>query len=190
MHTSSAPSAVSSSSLVVSRPAAITWDAPNLLATWIAIRPAFPVAPRIATCGRPPKSIRCRSATHEDMAGFIAAATTTGSMVSGSTTLRSSSITVRSAMVPARRVVQDRVAERAGRVAYHGVDTRDERQLTGARVVEPACLRAHPRVQPGRNNLDGDLVASRCDGIGEVPVARGLREIVDDCGFHGVLFIQ
>ena len=44
--------------------------------------------------------MRRRSATHEDIAGFIAAATRTGSIPLGSTTLRSSSITVRSAIVP------------------------------------------------------------------------------------------
>ena len=93
---------------MLSRPAAITWEAPKRLATWIAIRPALPVAPRIATRWPGLKSIRRRNATHEDMAGFIPAATTTGSIESGRTTLRSRSITVRSAIVP--RVVSSRMA--------------------------------------------------------------------------------
>jgi hypothetical protein len=44
--------------------------------------------------------MRRRSATHDDIAGFIAAAIWMGSMPSGSTTLRSRSMTVRSAIVP------------------------------------------------------------------------------------------
>ena len=54
------------------------------------------------------KSILLRNATHEDMTGFIAAATTTGSLPSGRTTLRSSCITVRSVIVPS--LVSSRIA--------------------------------------------------------------------------------
>ena len=54
------------------------------------------------------KSILLRNATHEDITGFIAAATATGSMLSGRTTLHASSITVRSAIVPS--VVSSRIA--------------------------------------------------------------------------------
>jgi len=46
------------------------------------------------------KSIRRRSATHDDIAGFIAAATTTGSRSSGIVTLRCRSMRTRSAIEP------------------------------------------------------------------------------------------
>jgi hypothetical protein len=66
----------------VSRPAAITRSAPRRRATWIAIRPALPVGPSTRTSCPARKSIRRRSATHDDMAGFMAAATATGSLSS------------------------------------------------------------------------------------------------------------
>ncbi|HEV7706685.1 MAG TPA: hypothetical protein VGP16_00675 [Asanoa sp.] len=82
--------------------------APNRLAIWIAIRPALPVAPRTSTLCRRGKSTRRRNATHDDIAGFIAAAIRTGSMPLGRTTLRRRSMTVRSAIVAS--VVSSRMA--------------------------------------------------------------------------------
>ena len=86
------------------------------------------------------KSILLRNATHEDITGFIAAATATGSMLSGRTTLRVEFDHSALGHRPERRVVEDRVTDRPLRVADHGVDTRGQRQLTGARVVDPARL--------------------------------------------------
>ena len=62
---------------------------------------------------------------------------------------------------PEGRVVEDRVADVPFRVTDHGIDPRDERQLIGARVVEAAGLGAHPRMQPGGQDLDDDLALSR-----------------------------
>ena len=78
----------------------MTWLAPRYLATWTASRPALPVAPSTRTLWPGSKLIRRRSATHDDMAGFMAAAIATGSAPSGSTTLRRRSMTVRSAIAP------------------------------------------------------------------------------------------
>jgi hypothetical protein len=167
---------------------AITWLAPNLLATWIAIRPAFPVAPRIATRWPRLKSIRRRNATQEDMAGFIAAATAMGSISSGSTTLRSSSITVRSAIVPEGRVVENRVADLPLRVTHNCIDTGYQWQLTRARVVESTRLGAHARVKSRGQDLHDDLSLTLGNGIRELLVAGRLREIGDDCSFHGFPF--
>ena len=56
------------------RPAPTTRPAPSRLAICTAIAPALPVAPRTRTpCPR--IGTRHRSATHDDIAGFIAAAT-------------------------------------------------------------------------------------------------------------------
>ncbi len=76
------------------------WPAPNSFAIWTASWPAFPVAPRTSTSWPAWKGTRWRSATQDDIAGFIAAATATGSVVSGSTTLRRVSMTVCSAIAP------------------------------------------------------------------------------------------
>ena len=78
----------------------MTWPAPSCLATWTAIRPAWPVAPRTRTFCPGWNWIRWRSATQEDMAGFMAAATAMGSLPSGKTMLRRVSMTVCSAIAP------------------------------------------------------------------------------------------
>jgi hypothetical protein len=80
------------------------------LATWTAIRPALPVAASTSTLWPGAKSIRRRRATHEAMAGFIAAAMGTGSVSAGRTMLRRRSTTVRSAMAP--RLVSGRTKYR------------------------------------------------------------------------------
>jgi hypothetical protein len=54
------------------------------LAIWIAICPALPVAPKISTRFPASKLTRLLSASHEDIAGIIAAAIVTGSTMSGS----------------------------------------------------------------------------------------------------------
>ena len=59
-----------------------------------------PVAPRISTLDPAAKLVRRRRASHDDMAGFIAAATATGSVPSGRTMLRRASMTVCSAIDP------------------------------------------------------------------------------------------
>jgi hypothetical protein len=83
------------------------WPAPRRFATWTAIWPALPVAPRTSTSWPGWKDTRWRSATQDDMAGFIAAASATGSAPSGSTMLRRGSMTVCSAIAP--RVVSGRM---------------------------------------------------------------------------------
>ena len=95
-----APRAVSADSLPASRPAAMTCPAPKNFATCTASCPALPVAPRMRTSWAGSKATRWRRPTQEDMAGFIAAATATGSLSSGSTTLRRVSMTVCSAIAP------------------------------------------------------------------------------------------
>ena len=70
------------------------------MATWTASRPALPVAPRTRTLWPGSKLIRRRSATHDDMAGFMAAAMATGSAPAGRTTLRRRSTTVCWAIAP------------------------------------------------------------------------------------------
>ena len=82
------------------RPAAMIWPAPNSFAIWTAIWPALPVAPRTSTFCPAWNCTRWRSATQEDMAGFMAAATAIGSLPSGSTMLRRVSMTVCSAIAP------------------------------------------------------------------------------------------
>ncbi|MFJ1896202.1 hypothetical protein [Streptomyces sp. NPDC088115] len=82
------------------RPAPITRPAPRCRAIWTASRPALPVAPRTRTELPGRSETRERSATHEDMPGFIAAATSAGSVPDGSTTARRRSATAFSAMVP------------------------------------------------------------------------------------------
>ena len=74
--------------------------APRRFATWTAICPALPVAPRTSTSWPAWKDTRWRSATQDDMAGFIAAATVTGSVPSARTMLRRVSMTVCSAIAP------------------------------------------------------------------------------------------
>jgi len=72
------------------------WRAPNSFAIWTASWPAFPVAPRTSTSWPAWKDTGWRSATQDDIPGFIAA----GSVLSGSTTLRWVSMTVCSAIAP------------------------------------------------------------------------------------------
>ena len=98
--TSSAPSAVSAPSRPGSRPAPTTRPAPSSRAIWTAIRPAFPVAPSTRTLWPGSIGTRRRSATHDDMAGFIAAATLATSVPSGSSTARRTSTMAWSAIVP------------------------------------------------------------------------------------------
>ena len=74
--------------------------APRCLAISTAIRPALPVAPRTSTRCPGWSAIRVRSAIHEDIAGFIAAAIVAASLPAGSGTLRRRSTTVRSAIDP------------------------------------------------------------------------------------------
>ena len=81
---SSAPSAVSARSRSWSRPAPTTRPAPSRLATCTAIAPALPVAPRTRTLCPGSIGTRRRSATHDDIAGFIAAASFATSASSGS----------------------------------------------------------------------------------------------------------
>ena len=70
-------------------------------ATRTAVRPALPVAPRTSTrCPGPNRALR-RSASQEDMTAFTAGVTTTGSILSGSSTLRRGSTAASSAMDPA-----------------------------------------------------------------------------------------
>jgi hypothetical protein len=97
---SSAPRSGSSASRPGSRPAATTFRAPNIRDTCTASSPELPVAPRISTSCPARNSARYRSASHDDMAGFMAAATATGSVPGGSTTLRRTSIRVCSAIEP------------------------------------------------------------------------------------------
>jgi hypothetical protein len=70
------------------------------LATWTAICPALPVAPRISTDCPTSIGTRRRSATQDDMAGFIPAAIFTTSASSGSGMLCRLSMTVRVAIGP------------------------------------------------------------------------------------------
>jgi hypothetical protein len=99
--------------LVASRAAATTRAAPSRRATGTAVRPALPLPPRTSTLCPAAKPTRRRSATHDDIAGFIAAATATGSAASSSTTLRRGSISVRSAIEPS--VVSSRTKQRSPR---------------------------------------------------------------------------
>jgi hypothetical protein len=64
------------------------------------MRPELPVAPRIRTVCPGSKLMRRRSAIHDDIAGFIDAATRIGSAESGSAMLRRGSMTVYSAIAP------------------------------------------------------------------------------------------
>ena len=96
----SAPSAASAVSRSSSRPAPTTRPAPSRLATWTAIVPALPVAPNTSTLWPASIGTRRRSATHEDIAGFIAAATFATSTSSGSSIERGTSTSARSAIVP------------------------------------------------------------------------------------------
>jgi hypothetical protein len=64
------------------------------------MRPALPVAPSTSTLCPGASSMRRRSATQEDIAGFIAAASATGSVPAGSSIERRASITARSAIAP------------------------------------------------------------------------------------------
>ena len=95
-----APRAGSSARRAALRPAPMTVFAPSSFAIWTAIRPALPVAARTRTFWPAWNVTRWRSATHEDMAGFIAAATATGSLDPGRTTLRRGSMMVCSAIAP------------------------------------------------------------------------------------------
>ena len=104
--------------------------------------------------------IRRRSATHDDIAGFMAAATSTGSLPPGSTKLRRRSMTVCSAIAPMRGVTQDEVAQRAVGRAAHPVDAGDQRQVAGAGVVRAVGLRPHPAMQARSDDVDEDLVSS------------------------------
>ena len=80
----------------------MTWFAPRRFAICTAIWPAFPVAPRTSTFCPAWNGTRWRSATQEDMAGFMAAATAIGSASPGRTMLRRVSMTVCSAIAPTR----------------------------------------------------------------------------------------
>ena len=65
-----------------------------------AMVPALPVAPRTSTLWPAVIGTRRRNATQDDMAGFIAAATSTNGTSAGSSTHRRGSTRARSAMVP------------------------------------------------------------------------------------------
>ena len=97
---SSAPTAVSAWSRPRSRPAPTTRPAPSSLATWTAIAPALPVAPRMSTLFPGSSGTRRRRATHDDIAGFIAAATFATSALPGSAIERRGSASALSAIVP------------------------------------------------------------------------------------------
>ena len=71
--------------------------------------PALPVAPSTSTLWPGWKATRRRSATQEDIAGFIAAAIVTGSASGGQLDARRRSTTACSAIVPSVRVGEDEV---------------------------------------------------------------------------------
>ena len=66
----------------------------------MAIEPAFPAAPRTSTLCPGRIGTRRRSATQDDMAGFIAAAIRAGSASPGSSIVRRGSTATCSAIVP------------------------------------------------------------------------------------------
>ena len=158
------------------RPAAITSPAPRCLAICTAIRPALPVAPSTSTDSPGASSARRRSPTQDDIPGFIAAAIATASTPSGSAPARRRSISARSAIVPARPSRGDEVDEPAVGRPPHRVDAGDQRQLALARVVGAARAGADPRVEPGGEHLDDDLVlAARRPGRGSLRSGAGDR---------------
>jgi len=83
-----------------------------------------------------------------------------------------------------RRVRQDEVTQPAVRPAPDAINSRHERQLVGARVVRPICLRPDAWVQPGGEDVDEHLVATGRDGGRELLVARSRAERRDNSSMH------
>src|SRR6266702_1042905 len=97
----SAPRSASDASTRGLRPAATIRPAPKCLASWTAIWPATPVAPRISTRS-PGRSLARHSNTfHADTPGFWIAAASASSTPSGMSEHHSRIVTARSAMAPA-----------------------------------------------------------------------------------------
>jgi len=57
------------------------------------------------------------------------------------------------------------------------IDSRDERELVGGRVVRAGGLGAHARVEPGGDDIDDRLVFTRWSRIGDVAVPGGLAKV-------------
>ncbi len=101
----------------------------------------------------------------------MAAATATGSIVSGK---HHAAIKFDNRMLghrPEGRVVENRVADLPAGVTHDSVDSRHERQLTAARVVGPVGLGAHPLMESGSKDLHDDLAVALRDGVSEVLIA-------------------
>jgi hypothetical protein len=116
--------------------------------------------------------MRRRSATHDDIAGFIAAAIWTGVDPVGKD---DAAIEVDHGALghgAEDRVVQDGVPDTPLRVAHDTVDAGDERELVGAGVVRAVRLRTDARMQAGREDLHDDLVVAMSDGLRILRVPR------------------
>jgi hypothetical protein len=130
------------------------------------------------------KPTRRRSATQDDIAGFIAAAIAATSTPAGSCTERLGSTSARSAIVP----VTSSAATKYTSAPSDAVHAGHHRQGATARVVAAARARAHPRMEARREHLDDLLpVVPRDRGL-ELPVVRRPIEARHHRGVSVVIF--
>ena len=151
--TSSAPTAASAASRSGSRPAPTTRPAPSRLATWTAIVPALPVAPRTRTDW--PRLERDPAAEgHPGRHGRVHGRRDLGDV--GAVGQRHGPPGVDDGLLGHRApdVIGDGEVDQAavGQPA-DPVDAGDHRQRPGAGVVPARRARADPRVQPDREHV-------------------------------------
>ena len=116
--------------------------------------------------------MRRRSATHDDIAGFIAAATWTGV---DPVEKHDAAVEVDHRALghgPEACVVQDGVPDSALRVAQDTVNAGHQRELAGRGVVRAVRLGADAGVEPGGEDLHDDLAVTVRPGIMVLEVAR------------------
>jgi hypothetical protein len=129
--------------------------------------------------------MRRRRATHEDMAGFIAAAIRIGSASAGSSIVRRKVYDGLLGQGAHARVRENEVADLSVRRAAHSVDARHKRKLVVAGVVRPVGLGPDSGMQPDGQDVDERLVRSLRSGRRVLLVAGCPIEGGDNGCVHG-----